>query len=83
LQSGGGAPTILNAANEVAVQGFLDRHIGFLDINTIVERTVEELFRGQGGPHFSSFEDVTELDARARTEAEFRINDCAGVTGGL
>ena len=32
LQAGGGAPTILNAANEVAVEAFLQRRIGFLDI---------------------------------------------------
>src|SRR6202012_2996505 len=32
LRSGGVAPTILNAANEVAVQAFLGRKIGFLDI---------------------------------------------------
>ena len=37
LQSGGGAPTILSAANEVAVQAFLDRRIGFLDIHRLVE----------------------------------------------
>ncbi|WP_042694917.1 1-deoxy-D-xylulose-5-phosphate reductoisomerase, partial [Azospirillum sp. B506] len=43
LQSGGGAPTILSAANEVAVQAFLDRRIGFLDIERIVEETLTAL----------------------------------------
>ncbi len=81
LQSGGGAPTILNAANEVAVRGFLDRRIGFLDIVAIVERTVEELSRGQGGPHLNSFEDVTDLDARARAEAEFRVSERSSASG--
>ena len=38
LRTQGGAPTILNAANEVAVQAFLARRIGFLDIARIVER---------------------------------------------
>jgi 1-deoxy-D-xylulose-5-phosphate reductoisomerase len=41
LQTGGAAPTILNAANEVAVDGFLNGRIGFLDIARIVERTLE------------------------------------------
>jgi 1-deoxy-D-xylulose-5-phosphate reductoisomerase len=43
LQSGGAAPTILNAANEVAVQGFLNRRIGFLDITDVVERALDEI----------------------------------------
>ena len=80
LQTGGAAPTILNAANEVAVQGFLDRRIGFLDIAHIVEQTLEKLCRGQGGPHLNSFEDVTEYDARARAEAEFRVSELASAT---
>ena len=37
LASGGFAPTVLNAANEVAVAAFLARRIGFLDIARIVE----------------------------------------------
>jgi 1-deoxy-D-xylulose-5-phosphate reductoisomerase len=43
LQSGGAAPTILNAANEVAVQGFLNRRIGFLDIAAVVEGALDEI----------------------------------------
>ncbi len=42
LKSGGTAPTILNAANEVAVHGFLDGEIGFLDISRIVAATLEQ-----------------------------------------
>ena len=37
LQAGGGTPTILNAANEIAVEAFLQRRIGFLDIAETVE----------------------------------------------
>lgn len=40
LRQGGLAPTILNAANEVAVQAFLGRRIGFLDIARVVEDTL-------------------------------------------
>jgi len=41
LRSGGLAPTILNAANEIAVEAFLDRQIGFLDIPRVVEAALE------------------------------------------
>ena len=37
LASGRGLPTVLNAANEIAVEAFLDRRIGFSDIAGIVE----------------------------------------------
>jgi 1-deoxy-D-xylulose-5-phosphate reductoisomerase len=40
LQAGGTAPTILNAANEVAVHSFLAREIGFLDIARVVADTI-------------------------------------------
>jgi 1-deoxy-D-xylulose-5-phosphate reductoisomerase len=40
LRAGGGAPTALNAANEVAVAAFLDCRIGFADITRLVERTM-------------------------------------------
>lgn len=41
LEAGGAAPTILNAANEIAVEAFLGRRIGFTDIAGLVERTLE------------------------------------------
>jgi 1-deoxy-D-xylulose-5-phosphate reductoisomerase len=62
LQAGGGAPTTLNAANEVAVQAFLSRHIGFLDIARVVERTVEQL----AGSGIGDLDDIMALDASAR-----------------
>jgi len=65
LQSGGGAPTILNAANEVAVDAFLNRRIGFLDIERVVETTLAAL------PHDRplSIDDVRAIDAAARSYA--------------
>ena len=74
LQTGGGAPTILNAANEVAVAGFLDGSIGFLDIAEVVERTLVTLVRDEGGVRLDSFEDVTGLDERARQAARSSVN---------
>jgi len=62
LQAGGGAPTILNAANEVAVAAFLDRRIGFLDIASVVDATLEQM-----GPQAAdSLALVAALDAQAR-----------------
>lgn len=43
LHVGGTAPTILNAANEVAVHAFLEGRIGFLDIVRVVEDTLSQL----------------------------------------
>lgn len=65
LQTGRGAPTILNAANEVAVESFLARRIGFLDIARLVEQTLETLQGGQVG----DLSDVLELDRKARAQA--------------
>ena len=62
LKAGNGAPTILSAANEVAVQEFLAGRIGFLDIVRIVERTLERVPRCE----ITSLEDVYGLDAAAR-----------------
>lgn len=66
LRAGGGAPTILSAANEIAVEAFLQRRIGFLDIARVVERALEVL----GAPPVATIEDVIALDAAARRSAE-------------
>ena len=42
LRAGGGAPTALNAANEVAVEAFLSARIGFADIARIVETVLDQ-----------------------------------------
>ena len=62
LKCGGCVPTILNAANEVAVHGFLEDRIGFLDITSIVERALETAPQMK----ISSVGDVREVDANAR-----------------
>ena len=43
LRAGGGAPTALNAANEIAVAAFLDRRIGFCDIARFVASTISTM----------------------------------------
>jgi 1-deoxy-D-xylulose-5-phosphate reductoisomerase len=42
LKKGGNWPCILNAANEIAVDAFLEKKIGFLDIPDVIERTLEK-----------------------------------------
>jgi 1-deoxy-D-xylulose-5-phosphate reductoisomerase len=66
LRAGGGAPTVLNAANEVAVAAFLDRRIGFLDIARVVGETMGRL----GMRATPDLGHVMALDAEARRVAE-------------
>jgi 1-deoxy-D-xylulose-5-phosphate reductoisomerase len=65
LRAGGGTPAILNAANEVAVEAFLQRRIGFLDIVETVERVLDAL----GTPAASTLQQVIALDGEARRSA--------------
>ena len=69
LRAGGGAPTILSAANEVAVEAFLGRRLGFAEIAELVERVLDIM----GSPAVSSLEDVVGLDAAARRMARDRV----------
>jgi len=65
LQAGNSAPTILNAANEVAVRAFLEGGIGFLDIANVVEDTL----LGLPASPLQSLEDVWSVDREARAIA--------------
>ena len=65
LRAGGGAPTIFNAANEMAVQAFLERRIGFLDIARMVETVLTDL----DGVAVDTLADVLALDGEARRVA--------------
>jgi 1-deoxy-D-xylulose-5-phosphate reductoisomerase len=69
LQAGGGAPTILNAANEMAVAAFLQRHIGFLDIAAVVDAVLNRL----GNHPADTLAQVADLDERARRCADERV----------
>ena len=68
LHEGNAAPAVLNAANEVAVDAFLDGKIGFSGIGPLVEATLNESAR-RGWLKPASLEEVDDLDARARTVA--------------
>jgi len=71
LKTGGSAPTILNASNEVAVAGFLDGRLGFLDIPRVVAETLEKMPSGVIG----SVDDVLSVDAAARQVAKDIMSD--------
>lgn len=65
LTAGGGAPTVLNAANEVAVAAFLDAKIGFLDIARVVETVLDSTERAP----LDDLDAVFALDQLARVRA--------------
>jgi len=65
LRAGGGAPTILSAANEVAVEAFLGRRLRFDQIAALVEAVLERL----GSHAADSLDAVLDLDASARRAA--------------
>jgi len=65
MEAGGGAPCVLNAANEVAVAAFLDRRIGFLEVAEIVERSLDLL----PDRRIKGLDDVIALDREARAAA--------------
>ncbi len=72
LDAGGARPAILNAANEVAVEAFLNRRIGFLEIAAIVEDTL--IRYDPAAP--DSVDAVLAIDADARRLASERVKDC-------
>lgn len=65
LRAGGSAPTVLNAANEIAVARFLAGEIGFLDIPRLVESALEAI----PASDISTLGDVLAADAEARRVA--------------
>jgi 1-deoxy-D-xylulose-5-phosphate reductoisomerase len=67
--TGGASPTVLNGANEIAVERFLANEIRFTDIVPLIEATLDRHKNGS----VSSVEEIFEADAWAR-------ETCAGLT---
>jgi 1-deoxy-D-xylulose-5-phosphate reductoisomerase len=65
LQRGGTMPAVLNAANEIAVQAFLEHRLPFLAIATVIERVMRE----HEPQEPRKIEDVLRADAWARARA--------------
>jgi 1-deoxy-D-xylulose-5-phosphate reductoisomerase len=72
LAAGGSASTVLNAANEVAVEAFLAGRIGFLAIAAIVESTLDLAAR-LASRSADSVDDVLAIDAEARSIASMLL----------
>ena len=66
IQAGGLAPTILNAANEIAVASFLQKQIGFTDIPVVVEHTLNQVENGSA----DSIDLILQVDSTARSIAQ-------------
>jgi len=77
LRSGGTMPAALNAANEVAVQAFLDRKIRFTEIPVIID----DVIKAHRPVEASSIDVVLAADARAREAAAAAVSCAAGESG--
>jgi 1-deoxy-D-xylulose-5-phosphate reductoisomerase len=74
LRAGGTAPALLNAANEVAVQAFLERRIGFRDIDRVVRHVMDAVPHGAA----PGIDAVMAQDARARQAAGALVSELGG-----
>ncbi|MBS1070306.1 1-deoxy-D-xylulose-5-phosphate reductoisomerase [Gluconobacter cerinus] len=67
LRAGGAAPAVFSAANEVAVDAFLNRRIGFLGIGETIDSALQAMTEN---PELTTLDEVLEWDARGRALAE-------------
>ncbi|HZS54295.1 MAG TPA: 1-deoxy-D-xylulose-5-phosphate reductoisomerase [Bryobacteraceae bacterium] len=65
LESGGSASCTLNAADEIAVEAFLDHRIGFTEIAEVVEETLAR----KPGREATTIEEIIEIDLASRQAA--------------
>ncbi|MBX9827082.1 MAG: 1-deoxy-D-xylulose-5-phosphate reductoisomerase [Xanthobacteraceae bacterium] len=69
LETGGAAPTVFNAANEVAVAAFLNRKIGFGGIAALVEATLDAAERRNAMAEPQDIDEALAIDRMARSLA--------------
>ncbi|EXS24217.1 MULTISPECIES: 1-deoxy-D-xylulose-5-phosphate reductoisomerase [Acinetobacter] len=74
MRAGGLAPTILNAANEIAVAAFLKEQIGFTNIPQVVEHTLQKLENSVA----NNIESILNKDEVARHVAQQYISSIGG-----
>jgi 1-deoxy-D-xylulose-5-phosphate reductoisomerase len=65
IEAGGTMPTVLNAANEIAVEAFLNGRIGFVQIAETIERTMD----AHSATGLASIEEVLKADLWGRERA--------------
>lgn len=73
LESGPSATNILNAANEIAVEAFLESRIGYTDIARIVEETLDRAAGMAIPPRPDTLADVYAIDAEGRRIAREQV----------
>jgi 1-deoxy-D-xylulose-5-phosphate reductoisomerase len=79
LAAGGAAPTILNAANEVAVGEFVERRLGFCGIAALVEATIEACQVRGGMAEPQSVDQALAIDHNARRIAADLLPEIAAM----
>ena len=72
MRRGDTAPSILNAANEVAVQAFLDNKISFTDIPRLIEDTLSAMKIDEA----LQLEELIAVDQEARHAAMSWVEAC-------
>jgi 1-deoxy-D-xylulose-5-phosphate reductoisomerase len=70
LEAGGNAPCVLNGANEVVVEAFLNDQVGFLEMSDIIEETLCQV----NSQKTLSLEDYLQYDLESRTVARSLID---------
>jgi 1-deoxy-D-xylulose-5-phosphate reductoisomerase len=73
LKQGGAASIVLNAANEIAVQAFLDERLRF----TGIAPTIEQMLESYDPPAPADIDDVVQIDQEARERANEMVMDNA------
>jgi 1-deoxy-D-xylulose-5-phosphate reductoisomerase len=79
LAAGGGAPTVLNAANEIAVREFVDRRLPFNGIPALVEATLEAADRRNEASEPQTVEEALAVDHNARRLAADLLPEIASM----
>jgi 1-deoxy-D-xylulose-5-phosphate reductoisomerase len=79
LAAGGAAPTVLNAANEIAVREFVERRLGFGGIPALVEATLDAAERRGATAEPQSVEDALAIDHNARRLAADLLPEIAAM----
>ena len=75
FELGGAAPAILNAANEVAVDAFLQQSIGFVHIAAVNATVLAELAKEHAVPQFTDLDALMQIDHTAREVAHRVIRE--------
>jgi len=68
-QAGGSAPAVLNAANEIAVDAFLNQQIAFTSIAGIID----DVMSAMGVVNVEKIENVLQIDNEARRQARLAL----------